>query len=159
RRELNQAIPVYQLSTTPLAPMPQVAVPERPTSPLTPVGPGSAVVQETDPAKLLLGSRTVYITSYSNVFKSVQLLNEMRKRQEFADWNLSFVDEREVADLILTVEHVPLTWEFPFSIRHQRTGIVIAAGKVYAWGGGDGAQLMASRVVEKLTKIRASVKV
>ena len=159
RRELNQAVPVYQQSTTPLAPMPQVAVPQRPTSPLTPTGPGSAVVQETDPAKLLLNSKTIYITSYSNVFKSVQLLNEMRKRQEFADWNLSFVDEREVADLILVVEHVPLTWEFPFSIRHQRTGIVVAAGKVYAWGGGDGAELMAARVVERLTKLRAAVKV
>jgi hypothetical protein len=61
--------------------------------------------------------------------------------------------------LILEIEHVPLTWEFPFSIKHQRTGIVIATGKVYVWGGGDGAQLMASRVVEKLTKLRAGVRV
>lgn len=157
-RDLNRAIPVYQPSTTPLAPMPQVAVPQRPTSPLAPAGPGSAVVRETDPAKLLVASKTVYVTSHSNLFKSVQLLNELRKKQEFTDWNLSFVDEPEVADLILEIEHIPLTWEFPFSIRHQRTGVVIATGKVYAWGGGDGAQLMASRVVERLTKLRASVK-
>jgi S1-C subfamily serine protease len=156
---LNRAIPVYQSSTTPLEPMPQVSMPQRPTAPLRPAGPGSAVVRETDPTKLLAGSRTFYITSYSNVFKSVQLLNELRKKHEFTDWNLSFVDEREVADLILEVEHVPLTWEFPFSIKHQRTGVVIATGKVYAWGGGDGAQLMASRVVERLTKLRAAAKV
>jgi hypothetical protein len=87
------------------------------------------------------------------------LVNELRKRQEIADWNLSLVGESEVADLILEIEHVPLTWEFNFSIRHQRTGIVIAAGKTYAWGGGDGASIMASRVVERLTKIRAGVKV
>jgi hypothetical protein len=157
-RDLNRAVPVYQSSTTPLEPMPQVAVPQRPTSPLMPAGPGSAVVRETDPAKLLTSARTLYITSSSNVFKSVQLLNELRKRQEFTDWKLSFVDEREVADLILEIEHVPLTWEFPFSIRHQRTGVVIAAGKVYAWGGGDGALLMASRVVERLTKLRAAAR-
>jgi len=36
--------------------------------------------------------------------------------------------------------------------------VVIATGKIYAWGGGDGAQLMASRVVERLTKLRAAVK-
>lgn len=156
---LNRAIPVSQPSTTPLEPMPQVAVPERPTSPLAPAGPGSVVVREADPAKLLIASKTLYITSSSNLFKPVQLLNELRKKQEFADWHLSFVDEREVADLILEIEHVPLTWEFPFSIKHQRTGIVIATGKVYVWGGGDGAQLMASRVVEKLTKLRAGVKV
>jgi S1-C subfamily serine protease len=156
---LNRAIPVWQSSTTPLEQMPPVAIPQRPTTALTPAGPGSVVIRETDPAKLLLNSRTLYITSDSNVFKSVQLLNELRKRQEFTDWNLSFVDEREVADLILEVEHVPLTWEFPFSIKHQRTGVVIATGKIYAWGGGDGAQLMAARVLERLTKLRASVKV
>ncbi|HKC62027.1 MAG TPA: serine protease [Pyrinomonadaceae bacterium] len=154
-RELNRAVPVFQQSTTPLAPMPQGAVPERPTSPLMPAGPGSTVVREADPAKLLASSKTLYITSCSNIFKPVQLLNELRKRQEFTNWNLSFVGEREVADLILEIEHVPLTWEFNFSIRHQRTGVVIATGKIYAWGGGDGAELMASRVVEKLTKVRA----
>jgi S1-C subfamily serine protease len=157
-RDLNRAVPVYQPSTTPLEPMPQVSMPQRPTAPLRPAGPGSAVVRETDPSKLLASSKTIYITSYSNVFKSVQLLNEMRKRREFTDWNISFVDEREVADLILEIEHVPLTWEFPFSIKHQRTGVVIATGKIYAWGGGDGAQLMAARVVERLTKLRAAIK-
>jgi hypothetical protein len=155
---LNRAIPVRQPSTTPLEPMPKVDVPQRPTSPLAPAGPGSAVVRETDPARLLVASKTLYITSSSNLFKPVQLLNELKKRQEFTDWNLSFVDEREVADLVLEIEHVPLTWEFPFSIKHQRTGIVIAVGKIYAWGGGDGTQLMAERVVERLTKLRASVK-
>jgi S1-C subfamily serine protease len=154
---LNRAIPVSQPSTTPLEPMPQVSVPQRPTSPLAPAGPGSVVVREVDPAKLLLASKTLYVTSDSNLFKPVQLLNELRKRQEFADWHLSFVDEREVADLVLEIEHVPLTWEFPFSIKHQRTGIVIATGKVYVWGG-DGAQLMAARVVEHLTRVRAGVK-
>lgn len=155
---MNRAVPVFQTSTTPLAPMPQSAVPQRPTSPLTPVGPGSTVLRDADPTKLLLASKTIFITSASNLFKPVQLLNELRKKQEIADWNLSFVGESEVADLILEIEHVPLTWEFDFSIRHQRTGIVIAAGKIYAWGGGDGASIMASRVVERLTKIRANVK-
>lgn len=157
-REMNRAYPVFQTSTTPLAPMPQSAVPQRPTAPLAPIGPGSTVLRETDPAKLLLASKTLYITSLSNLFKSVQLLNEMKKKEEFTNWNLSFVDESEVADLVLEIDHVPLTWEFDFSIRHQRTGIVIAAGKVYAWGGGDGAPIMAARVVERLTKIRANVK-
>jgi len=156
---LNRAIPVSQSSTTPLEPMPPVAVPQRPTTGLAPAGPGSAVVRETDPVKILVDSRTLYIESNSNMFKPVQLLNELRKRREFTDWNLSFVDERGVADMILTIEHIPLTWEFPFSLKHQRTGIVITAGKIYAWGGGDGALLMASRVVDRLTKLRAAVKI
>jgi hypothetical protein len=155
---LNRAIPMAQSSTTPLEQMPPVAVPQRPTTALAPAGPGSVVIRETDPAKILVGSRTLHVTSRSNLFKTVQLLNELRKRHELTDWNLSLVDESEVADLILEIEHVPLTWEFPFKIKHQRTGVVITAGKVYAWGGGDGAQLMASRVIERLMKLRASVK-
>src|SRR5947209_3165273 len=157
-RELNRAVPVFQQSTTQLAPMPQVAVPERPTSPLLPAGPRSAVVCDADQAKLLVNSKTLFVNSRSDIFKPVQLLNELRKKQEFTSWNLSFVEEREVADLILEIDHVPLTWEFDFSIRHQRTGVVVATGKIYAWGGGDGAQLMASRVVEKLMRVRASAK-
>jgi S1-C subfamily serine protease len=156
---LNRAIPVSQSSTTPLEPMPPVTVPQRPTTALAPAGPGSVVVRETDPAKLLFGSRTLYISSASNIFKPVQLLNELRKKDEFTSWNLSFVEDYGVADLILNIEHVPLTWEFTFSIRHQRTGVVITTGKIYAWGGGDGARPMAARVVERLTKLRASVKV
>lgn len=156
---LNRAIPVSQPSTTTLEPMPPVVVPQRPTTALAPAGPGSVVVRETDPAKVLVASRTLYIESRSNMFKPVQLLNELRKRREFTDWNLSFVDDRGVADLILTIEHIPLTWEFPFSLKHQRTGIVITAGKIYAWGGGDGALLMASRVVDRLTRLRAAVKI
>ena len=157
-RDLSPAIPIRQPSTTPIAPMPQVAVPQRPTTALQPAGPGSAVLRESDPGKLFAASRTIYVTSSSNVFKSVQLVNELRKRHEFSDWGISFVDEREVADLILEIEHIPLTWEFPFSMRHQRTGIVVATGKVYAWGGGDGALLMAGRIVDRLTKLRATIK-
>jgi hypothetical protein len=157
-RNLNRAIPIHQSSTTPLEPMPQVAVPQRPTTPLAPAGPGSVVVKETDPAKLLLASRTLYVTSRSNLFKPFQLLNELRKRDEFAHWNLSFVDDYGVADLVLTIEHVPLTWEFSFSVRHQRTGVIIAMGKTYAWGGGDGALIMAGRVVDRFTKLRAMVR-
>ena len=156
---LNAAIPVRQHSTTPIAPMPQVAVPQRPTLPLQPAGPGSVVVRETDPARLLVGSRTLHVTSRSTLFKPVQLVNELRKRRELTDWNLSLVDERGVADLILEVDHVPLTWEFNYTVKHQRTGVIVSAGKVYAWGGGDGAPLMAGRVVEKLTRVRASFKI
>ncbi|HWT00942.1 MAG TPA: serine protease [Pyrinomonadaceae bacterium] len=156
-RNLSPAIPIYQSSTTPIAPMPQADVPQRPTTALAPAGPGSLVISETNPARLLAASKTLYVTSRSNIFKSVQLVNELRKRHELTDWNLSLVDESEVADLILEIEHVPLTWEFNFSVRHQRTGVIVTAGKVYAWGGGDGAPLMASRVVERLTKLRASV--
>lgn len=157
-RNLSPAIPIAQSSTTPIAPMPQSDVPQRPTTALAPAGPGSIVIRETNPAKLLAASKTLYVISRSSLFKPVQLVNELRKKRELTDWNLSLVDEGGVADLILEIDHVALTWEFNFSVRHQRTGVVVTAGKVYAWGGGDGAPLMASRVVERLTKLRAAAR-
>lgn len=158
QQPLNRAVPIRQSSTTPIEQMPPVTVQQRPTTALAPAGPGSVVIRETDPAKLLHQSRTLYVNSRSTLFKPVQLRNELQKRREFSDWKLSFVDEMEVADLVLTIEHVPLTWEFPFTIRHLRTGLVITTGKIYAWGGGDGANLMASRVIDRLTKLRAAIR-
>ena len=156
-QDLQRATPVYQPSTTPLAAMPQAEIPQRPTTALQPAGIGSKVLPETNPAKLLAASKTVYVTSYSNVFKSTQLVNELRKKNELTTWNLTLVDDRDVADLIIDVEHVALTWEFPFTIRHVRTGVIITTGKVYAWGGHDGGTLMADRIISNLTKLRASL--
>ena len=65
------------------------------------------------------------------------------------------MDDPRVADLVLTLDHVPLTWKFTFSIAHQRTGVIVATGNVIIWDGNLGAGKMASRVIEKLTKVRA----
>ncbi len=156
-QSLQRATPVYQSSTTPLAAMPQADIPQRPTTALQAAGIGSKVLPETNPAKLLAASKTLYVTSYSNVFKSVQLVNELRKKNELTTWNLALVDDRDVADLILEVEHIALTWEFPFTLRHARSGVIITTGKVYAWGGNDGGELMADRIISNLTKLRASM--
>ena len=156
-QSLQRATPVYQSSTTPLAAMPQADIPQRPTTALQAAGIGSKVLPETNPAKLLATSKTIYVTSYSNVFKSVQLVNELRKKNELTTWNMALVDDRDVADLILEVEHVALTWEFPFTLRHARSGVIITTGKVYAWGGNDGGKLMADRIINNLTKLRAAV--
>ena len=70
-------------------------------------------------------------------------------------WGLTLVDDRRVADLILTLDHVPLLPKFTFSIVHQRTGVIVASGQVIIWDGNLGANTMAKRVIEKLTKVRA----
>ena len=155
-QDLQRASPVYQSSTTPLAAMPQPDIPQRPTTALQPAGIGSRVLPETNPAKLLANAKTLYVVSYSNVFKSVQLVNQLRKKNEITEWNIALVDDRDVADLILEIEHVALTWEFNFTVRHARSGIIVTTGKVYAWGGNDGGKIMADRVVSNFKKLRAA---
>ena len=147
--------PGMSTSTPVSIPQRDVLVPQRPVLPLQPRGPGSVVVKPSRPVDVLLASKTIFVTSRTMHFKPEQLINELRKRPELDNWGLAFVDDREVADLVLTIDHLVLTYKFTFSIAHQRTGVVVATGSVIVWDGNLGAPRMAERVVEKLTSVRA----
>jgi S1-C subfamily serine protease len=138
-------------------PQSQVSVPQRPILPLEARGPGSVVVKSSRPVDVLLASRTIYVRSNTTFFKPDQLINELNKRAEIGAWNLSFVDDERVADLILTIDHVVFTYKFTFTIAHQRTGVVIASGSRIIMDGNLGAPDMAERVVEKLTDVRSQM--
>jgi hypothetical protein len=75
-----------------------------------------------------------------------------------AEWGLSFVDERDLADLILEIDHVLYTWKFTFKIYSQRLGTVVASGSRIIWDGNLGAPYMADRVIEKLKAARGPEK-
>jgi hypothetical protein len=136
-------------------PQSQVSVPQRPVLPLEARGPGSVVVKSSRPVDVLLASRTIYVRSNTTFFKPDQLVNELNKRAEIGAWNLSFVDDERVADLILTIDHVVFTYKFTFTIAHQRTGVIIASGSRIIIDGNLGAPDMAERVVEKLKDVRS----
>jgi S1-C subfamily serine protease len=142
-------------SPTPI-PIPQrdVLVPQRPVSPLTAKGPGSVVVNPSRPADVLAASKTVFVTSRTVNFQPEHLINALGKKSEFALLGLSFVNDPQVADLVLTVDHVVFTYKFTFSLAHQRTGVVVATGSVIIWDGNLGAPFMADRVIEKLAQVR-----
>lgn len=150
------ALATAAVSSAPF-PIPQsgVSVPQRPVSPLQARGPGSVVVKPARPVDVLLASKTIYVTSRTNFFKPEQLINELKKRAELDSWGLSFVDDEQVADLILTLDHVVFTYKFTFTLSHQRTGVVVATGSRIIWDGNLGSPQMAKRVIEKLTEVRA----
>jgi S1-C subfamily serine protease len=135
-------------------PQSQVSVPQRPTSPLEARGPGSVVIKSSRPVDVLLASRTIYVRSYSTSFKPQQLINELSKRAEMNAWGLSFVDDEQVADLVLSIDHVVFTYKYTFTLSHQRTGVIVASGSRIIWDGNLGAPDMADRVVEKLKEVR-----
>jgi S1-C subfamily serine protease len=154
-----QPAPVSQMASASTAPVPipqnTVSVPQRPVSPLAPKGPGSVVVKPSRPVDVLLASKTIYVTTRTNFFKPEQLINELRKRTELDQWGLSFVDDVQVADLVLTLDHIVFTYKFTFTLSHQRTGVIVATGNVISWDGNVGSPQMARRVIEKLTQVRA----
>lgn len=132
-----------------------VAVPQRPVTPLSARGPGSAVIRSARPVDILLAAKTIYVNSFTENFEPDQLINELSKKSEMAAWGLSFVDEREVADLVLTLDHVLFTWKFTFKLADQRSGVIVASGDVIIWDGNLGAPHMADRIIEKLAKVKA----
>lgn len=145
----------YSDSAPPSDDHPVILVPERPVSRLPAKGPGSAVVTISRPADVLRESHTIFVGSNTENFQPDQLVNALADRDELTDWDLSFVDERGVADLVLTLDQVPFTWKFTFKLVHQRLGVVVASGDVIVWDGNLGAAHMAERVIQKLKKVRA----
>ncbi|MFL6374425.1 MAG: hypothetical protein ACJ73D_07160, partial [Pyrinomonadaceae bacterium] len=138
-------------STTPF-PIPQTSVqmPQRGVTPLTPAGPGSVVVKPKTPAEVLAASKTVFVMSDTVGFKPDQLVNALSKQKEFPGFGLSFVNERDLGDLILEIDHIVFTWKYTFKLYSQRLGVVVATGDRIIWDGNLGADAMAERVVEKL---------
>lgn len=145
-------------SRTPV-PIPQnsVLLPQRGITPLSPAGPGSVVVKPSTIPEILAASKTIYVTSFSNTFKPEQLVNALLPKKEIAEWGFTFTDDRQLADLILEIDHVVFTWKYTFKIYSQRLGTVVAAGDRIIWDGNLGADAMANRVIEKLKAARGPV--
>lgn len=135
-------------------PQSSVLVPQRGVTPLSPKGPGSVVVKPHTVPEILAASKTIYVTSRSISFKPEHLVNALNKRNEITQWGLSFVDERDLADLVLEIDHVVLTWKYTFKIYSERLGTIVATGSVVILDGSVGAPDMAARVVDKLRVAR-----
>ena len=151
---------VYTPPTPQPTPVPiqqsSVQVPQRGVTPLSAKPPGSAVLKAATPYEILKASKTIYVNSWTSSFEPIHLVNALKKKPEMDEWGLSFVDEQDLADLIITLDHVTFTWKYTFSISSQRAGITVATGSVIIWDGNLGADSMAKRVIEKLSKVMAS---
>lgn len=160
----SPASPIYNsASPSPLNtpyPIPQgsVQMPQRGVTPLAPRGPGSVVVKPASPKEVLAASKTIYVTSDTTFFKPEQLINELLKRKEIGEWGLTFVEDRDVADLIIELDHLFFTYKFTFKIYSQRLGAIIATGDAIIFDGNLGAPKMAKRVVEKISRVRGEDK-
>ncbi len=146
-------------SQTPF-PIPQgsVFVPERGVTPLSAKGPGSVVVKPKTVSEILAVSKTIYVTSASTTFKPDQMINALNGRKEMTEWGLTFTDERDLADLILEIDHVLYTWKYTFKLYSQRLGTVVASGSRIIWDGNLGAPYMADRFIEKVKIARGPEK-
>lgn len=121
----------------------------------------AARLAELSPKMLLARSKILFIQSDTEFFDSVQLQNELRKRDEFEAWRLAIVDGSErinVADTIIEIDRPLFTFTFTYRMTNRSTGIILAAGKVTAFDSNVAAPKLASRIVEDIRKARGESK-
>ena len=96
----------------------------------------SARITAKSPKALLSRARTFYVHSGTSFFDPAQLHDALRKRDEFALWEMTILDGRdkyEVADMSIEIDRPLFTYTFPTRSPTARTGMILATGKVTAF--------------------------
>jgi hypothetical protein len=113
------------------------------------------LAQSKDPATLLRGFRTMLVRAHrAGFFASGDLKAALGRNGDFRALNITLVDDPAVADVVLDVDYT-FAWEFPFTLAHQNTSVVLASGKgVGPLSGPAGAEDVARQLTEILKKAR-----
>jgi len=94
--------------------------------------------------------------SKASLFGSDQMESALHEHKKFAALNITVVDDRAVADVILEVGYT-FAWDYPFSLKHQNTSVVLVSGKgTGPFSGPRGATSVASELVKLLTPYRTA---
>ena len=81
-------------------------------------------------------------------FDSAQMRAALGRHKDFAALNVSIVEDAAVADAVLEVDYT-FAWDFPFSLRHQNTSVVLVSGKgTGPFSGPRGATSVANELVK-----------
>lgn len=117
----------------------------------------AAKVAATDPRTLLSNARTLFISSDTKFFEEVQLQSALQKREEMRAWQMGIVDgwaNRSNADIFIEIDRPLFTYTFTYEMLDQKTGLVLAVGKVTAFDGNAAAPLLAEKIIEEIRKAK-----
>jgi hypothetical protein len=117
----------------------------------------SALATSKDPEFILRNFRTMLVdASRASFFGSDQMKAALGKNKNFEALNITIVDDLAVADVVLDVGYT-FAWDYPFSLVHQNTSIVLVSGKGSgAFSGPAGASSVASELEKLLRPYRAA---
>jgi hypothetical protein len=132
---------------------------EDPVAAVTPQAPEKSdrLFASKDPAYILRHFKTMYVDAHeAEFFGSEQMTAALGKNTRFAALAIAIVDDLAVADVVLVVGYT-FAWDYPFSLRHQNTSLVVASGKGSGpFSGPAGAKSVASELVKILAPYRAA---
>jgi hypothetical protein len=87
-------------------------------------------------------------------FKTDQMKAALGRNKEFAAMRINLVDDPVVADVVLEVSY-QFAWDYPFTVKHQNTSVILVAGKGSGpFSGPAGAASVASELTKALKPYR-----
>ncbi len=120
----------------------------------------SEVLKSKDKVFILRNFRTMCVdTRKAEFFGNRQMQAALLRNKDFAGLNVSLVDDPNLADVVLVVEYT-FAWDYPFTLRHQNTDMILLAGKgLGAFSGPGGAADVARKLINLLKPYRTSTPV
>lgn len=116
----------------------------------------SEILKSRDPDFILRNFRTLYVdTRKATWFGDTQMKAALGKNKEFTAMRIAVVDDPSLADVVLEVAYT-FMWDYPFSLKHQNTSIVLVAGKGGTIGGAAGAGSVAKELTKLLKPYRSA---
>lgn len=106
---------------------------------------------------ILTNFKTMFVdASSAQFFGSDQMKAALRKAKGFDALKITIVDDRAVADVVLKVGYT-FAWDYPFSLTHQNTSVVLVSGKgTGPFSGPAGANSVATELTKLLKPYRVA---
>jgi len=134
------------------------------SSPIQPIASGRSAAQplgrvslpNAGPTNSLRSARTIFIMSRSGYFNPDELAEKFLKKPEFNDMGLIVTKDRNAADLVIEVDRLAFTTEFPFVVVDAKNKTVVASGQVNSLFGTIPAKI-AVAFLKQIREARASL--
>jgi len=104
------------------------------------------------PTEMLRNARTIFVEPNKHI-NAEYLEYKLDKLAEFRQWRLSFVKDRDKADLRIEISKTALN--YIFSVVEPESSIVVVKGKVVAINGRVAAEDISHQIVRRMREVRA----
>lgn len=111
-------------------------------------------VARAQPTNILSTCKKIFVESHTIYLKGNHLQDALYTRPELREWGVRLVDDRQAADVYIDVTRPFLTFDWVYKIIDNRTGAVLATGKVIAWDGPIAAPQLASEILKHMRAAR-----
>jgi len=116
---------------------------------------GKAVaVAEATRTERIREARLIYIERKTSLCKPVMLQNALLKHApQLDEWQVKLVDNERLADIVIEIDNMPMTFFYTYVVRDKRAGVILGAGRVTAWDCNLAAPGLANKIVGTLRTV------